>query len=257
MRDAATGHRRDVLLGEHGTPASNTEYAGVVAEWSDASRVLDAVPKPDALTRPGKSVARLLLGYLDAEKKRADIALDAKQLPSNIQKVQFALRRCRRVAGGMDARAFGLRALTEVRDAMVSEGLARQHINRQVRQIVRAFSWGVAQERIPAEKVNALKHLRPLHRGEQGTTDRPRIKPASVDRVEAVLPHLTPQVAAMVQLMRYTGMRPNEVVQLRLADIDMSAKTWTYTPRKHKTQHHDIERFIPFGPRPSASSPRS
>lgn len=44
-------------------------------------------------------------------------------------------------------------------------------------------------------------------------------------------------------------MRPNEVVQMRITDIDMSAKTWTYTPRKHKTQHHDIERYIPLGPK--------
>jgi hypothetical protein len=248
LRDPATGLRRDVLLGEHDTPASHAEYARVVQEWKDAGRVLDATPKPDALTPPDKRVARLLLDYIAAEQKRYGVQPEDPQ-PSNIVSIKVALRRCRRVAGGMDARAFGPRALTEVRDAMAAEGLARQHINRQVRQIVRAFSWGVSQERIPAEKVDAMKHLRPLQKGEQGTADKPRIKPVPVAHVEAVVGHLTPQVAAMVMLMRHTGMRPNEVVQMRVTDIDMSGKTWTYTPRKHKTQHHDIERYIPLGPK--------
>lgn len=248
LRDPLSGRRRDVLLGKHGTPASHAEYARVVENWNDAGQVLDALPKPDKLTPPDMSVSRLLLDYLEAEKKRAGVLLDTKPLSSNMLKVKGALKRCRSVAGGMDARAFGPRALSEVRDAIVAEGLTRQHINQLVRIIVRAFSWGVSQERIPAEKVDAMKHLRPLQRGEQGTIDKPRIKPVPVDHVEPVMKYLTPQVAAMVSLMRYTGMRPNEVVQLRLADIDMAAKTWTYSPQKHKTQHHDIERFIPMGP---------
>ena len=252
LRDTRSDHRRDVLLGEHGTTESHTEYARVVQQWKDAGRVLDATPKPDKLTPPDRSVARLLLDFMLAEKRRYGLAPDDEALPSNLFTIRAALRRCRSIAGGVDARAFGPRALTEVRDAMIAEGLSRGHVNRLVRVIIRAFSWGVSQERIPAEKVDAMKHLRPLQRGEQGTADPPRIGLAPVAHVEAAIAYMTPQVAAMVNLMRHTGMRPGEVVQMRAADIDMSGKTWTYTPRHHKTEHHGIDRFIPLGPRAQA-----
>ena len=74
MRGPASGRRRDVLLGEHGTPTSHVEYARTITAWNEGGRVLDAVPKTDALTPPDETVGRLLLDYLDAEKKRAGIA---------------------------------------------------------------------------------------------------------------------------------------------------------------------------------------
>ena len=43
-------------------------------------------------------------------------------------------------------------------------------------------------------------------------------------------------------------MRPGEVVGLRTRDIDFSDKIWKFRPPSHKTQHHQKDRVIYFGP---------
>lgn len=54
----------------------------------------------------------------------------------------------------------------------------------------------------------------------------------------------------MVRVQRLTGMRPQEVVLMRAADIDMSDPTcWIYRPERHKSEHHEREREIFIGPR--------
>jgi integrase len=53
----------------------------------------------------------------------------------------------------------------------------------------------------------------------------------------------------MIRLQQFSGMRPGEVVRMRLADIDRSAETWVYTLQKHKTAHHGHARMIFLGPK--------
>ena len=52
----------------------------------------------------------------------------------------------------------------------------------------------------------------------------------------------------MILTQWYTAMRPGEVVALRPADIDRTGKVWEYSPERHKTEHHGIERFVAIGP---------
>jgi hypothetical protein len=70
------------------------------------------------------------------------------------------------------------------------------------------------------------------------------------------LPHLRPQVAAMVRLQRLTGMRPGEVVIMRGIDLETTGKVWVYRPGSdqgehgaHKTAHRGQDRVILIGPR--------
>ena len=70
--------------------------------------------------------------------------------------------------------------------------------------------------------------------------------------VEATLPYVRPQVAAMARLQRLTGMRPGEVVIMRTCDLDISGNIWVYTPHRHKTEHQGRERKIPIGPQARA-----
>ena len=53
----------------------------------------------------------------------------------------------------------------------------------------------------------------------------------------------------MIELQRLTGMRPGEVVIMRACDLDMSGKTWVYSPFGHKTEHRGKDRVIHIGPR--------
>jgi integrase len=53
----------------------------------------------------------------------------------------------------------------------------------------------------------------------------------------------------MVELQRHTGMRPGEVCNLKIGEVDRSKELWLYRPAHHKTAHHGRDRVIPFGPR--------
>jgi integrase len=68
--------------------------------------------------------------------------------------------------------------------------------------------------------------------------------------VAAVLEHLSPEVAAMVELQWLTGMRPGEVRTIRGRDIDRSdTKVWVYRPASHKNEHHELDCERMVGPR--------
>jgi integrase len=74
--------------------------------------------------------------------------------------------------------------------------------------------------------------------------------------IEATLPHLRPQVAAMVRLQRHTGMRPGEAVILRGMDLDMTGPVWLYRPGsdqgphgKHKTAWRGHQKIVAIGPK--------
>jgi len=54
----------------------------------------------------------------------------------------------------------------------------------------------------------------------------------------------------MVRLQRLTGMRPQEVVELRSSDIDMrDPSCWAYRPYRHKGEHHEKDRTVFIGPK--------
>ena len=50
-----------------------------------------------------------------------------------------------------------------------------------------------------------------------------------------------PQIAAMIQLQRLTGMRPDEATIMRPCDIDRTDEIWLYVPQGHKMEWRDIE----------------
>jgi integrase len=56
----------------------------------------------------------------------------------------------------------------------------------------------------------------------------------------------------MAELQRLTGMRPGEVCQLRLGEVDRTGDVWVYRPTHHKTTHHGKTRTIHLGPRAQA-----
>jgi integrase len=64
--------------------------------------------------------------------------------------------------------------------------------------------------------------------------------------IECTLPHLTPTLRTMVLVQTLTGMRPNEVVQMRMADIETDGPDgcWVFSPRTHKTEHKGKSRRV-------------
>src|SRR4029077_10445827 len=86
-------------------------------------------------------------------------------------------------------------------------------------------------------------------RGRADVRESEPVKPVPDAFVDAIKPHVSRQVWAMVELQRLTGMRPGEVCMMRSCDLDTSGRVWAYTPESHKTEHHGRERRIYLGPK--------
>lgn len=111
------------------------------------------------------------------------------------------------------------------------------------------FSWAVEEEFCPAETVLRLKQVRPLARGRSAAAETSPIRPVEMLMVEAVKPHVSETVWAMIQVQLLTGMRPGEVCVVRGCDIDRSKPVWVFRPEQHKTEHFGHQRLVLIGPK--------
>ena len=230
---------KDHYLGAYDSPESRDHYEAIIVEWT-LSQSSD---------RYTLRVDELALKYLQHAKKHYR---KNGQETSEVVAVRGCLRIMVAVAGRLRARDFGPLKLQEVRNAMIAEGWRRKSINKQVGRLRGCFRWGVQQELIPPDMLTALATVPGLRAGRSDAVESVPVKPVSDAAIEAVRPHVSRQVWAMVQLQRVTGMRPGEVTAMRGCDINMGGQLWEYVPESHKTQHHGRERIIVLGPQAKA-----
>lgn len=124
--------------------------------------------------------------------------------------------------------------------------------NKRIGRIKRMFRWGVENEMVQAGVTQALSAVAGLAAGRSDARESLPVKPVPEAFVDAIKSKVSPQVWAMIELQRYTGMRPGEVTTMRGCDIDTSGKVWVYTPPQHKTSWRGHERKIYLGPRAQA-----
>ena len=154
------------------------------------------------------------------------------------------------VYGELAVNEFSPKKLKFVRSQMVSAGtLCRKTINKYIGKIRRLFTWGVGEETVKSAASDALKAVKDLRKGEEGTFDHPEREAVPEWVIAATLPFMPPTVAAMVQVQWLTGMRPSEVFNMRVGDIDRSRKNglWYYVPESHKTEEQIGKKPIPLG----------
>jgi integrase len=121
-------------------------------------------------------------------------------------------------------------------------------VNQRTQRLVRMFAWGVEEAMVPPQVHWGLKAVKGLKKGRSGVRESEPVKPVPDAFVDAIRPHVSRQVWAMVELQRLSGMRPGEVCIMRTIDVDTSGRVWIYTPKTHKTEHHGKERQIYLGP---------
>ncbi len=233
---------RDVYLGKHGTPESRAEYDRPIAEWLVTSRrpMIDESGSGADLT-----INEMLLRYL----RHADSHHVKNGKPtSEPECIRLALRPLRKLYGHTPAREFGPLRLKAIRQAMVDADLCRKEVNKRVRHILRAFRWAIGEEMVPPSVHHGLKAVPDLRRGRAEVRETGPVKPVPDAFVDAVPPHVSRQIAAMIHLQLLSGMRPGEVCHMRTIDIDTTGRVWVYTPETHKTEHHGRERRIYLGP---------
>jgi integrase len=231
---------RDIYLGRYGSPESRAEFDRLLAEWLSNGRRLPAPAAGSDLT-----VNELILAYLD----HADSYYLKNGKPTvEPGNIRLAIRPVRQLYGHIPAREFGPVALKAVRGAMAEADICRSEINRRIGRIVRAFKWAVSEELIPPSVHQALQAVPGLRRGRSDVRESEPVKPVPDAFVDAIKTCVSRQVWTMVELQRLTGMRPGEVCTMRTVDVDTSGRIWTYTPERHKTEHHGRERRIYLGP---------
>jgi integrase len=135
---------------------------------------------------------------------------------------------------------------------MISDGLSRTTINARVNRIRRMFRWAASVELVPGSVAQALQNVNGLQKGRSKVKEAKGIVPVPVESVEATLPRLSGQVAAMVRVQLLTGCRTGEVVVMRGRDLTFGEPNWLYHPHKHKNSWRGQERVIILGPKAQA-----
>lgn len=237
---------RDHYLGPHGSPESIDAYKRLISEWTAAGP--SAVAATAAATKSGADfrICELLAAYYE----HADRYYVKDGQPTGEAKnIKDATRPLQALYGMTPVAEFGPMALKAVRQKMIEAKLSRRVINFRVNRIRRVFKWGVENQLVAPQILHALQAVAALRAGRTEARETGPVRPVSEECVNAILPHVTPQVQAMIELQQLTGMRPNEVTAMRPVDIDRSQATWVYRPARHKTEHHGIERLIYLGPK--------
>ena len=243
-RAVVTLDGREIYLGKHGTDESRRLYERTIAHWlANGRHLLTSGPGPITVTE-----------LCAAFWKHAQVYYvhDDGQATSEVHCVKTALRRLRELYGPELVTDFGPMALQALRQTWIDGKLARRTINKYVGIVRRTFRWGVSQELVTETVYRALTSVKDLAAGRSKAKETARKRPVPETQINAVRPHVSRQVWAIVQLQLLTSARAGELVKIRPMDLDTQGNVWSYCPESHKTKHHGHGRTIWLGPRAQA-----
>ena len=223
---------KDRYLGPYGSPASYEKYHRLISERFPHGPDSSPLSHPS----PGRDLTmiELMAGYWQHVVK---YYVKNDKPTSEQNSIRAALKPIKELYGHEFCHRFGPLALRTVRNKMIDDGITRTRINQHVGRIRRMFKWAVANELLGVETYQTLTALDGLSKGRSDAKESDPVKPVPIEHVEAVLPFLTPQVRAMVQLQRFLACRPEEVARIRPCDVDRSIDPWVYTPETHTRQN--------------------
>ncbi|MEM7203925.1 MAG: site-specific integrase [Planctomycetota bacterium] len=240
------GGRRQIYLGPYDSPESHRRYREVLARHLDPARDEQGIPGQDEAACRPVTVTELVaqfLAWADAYYRRPD-GSPSREFPNYVAAARPLLQLYR----DEPAADFRPLKLKRVRELMVERGWARRSINKQVGRLRRMFKWAVENELVGPEVLARLQAVTGLKRGRTPARETRPTQPVAWAEVEAVLPRVSSVVAAMVLVQWHTGMRPNEVVQMRAGDVERAGPVWVYRPANHKTAYRGREREVFIGP---------
>jgi integrase len=232
-------------FGAYGTPEAEAAYK----RWLASLLKADVAPQPVPLPTysPTMPLAVCVDAYLEWAK-----SYYGRQEYLNLYSPLLALTLH---SGDLPARSFGPNALRAFRDFLAEKGYekggrhhayTRTSLNVAVNKVRRMVRWCESRELLPAGSAATLATLEALREGKCDAPDAPPVGSVPWDVVEATLPFMRNvhkgvernDLAAMVQVQYWCGMRPGEVCRMTSGQIDRSGAVWWYRPVKHKTAHH-------------------
>jgi len=240
-------HGRTIHLGTYGSPESKVAYTRFVAENRNPRAPF--LPKGESTGEARVSILELALAFLDHVK---ETLCHKKYGHIDYEHYRNTIKELRKLYGNdTPADEFKPSNLKLFRQELIrSRRFCRKTINDRIRRIVKIFTWGVEEEYVSAGVALALKAVKPLQEDHAGTFDHEDREPVPDHVVLRTLLFLPPTVAAMVQIQRLTGMRPSEVCNMRVGEIDKTtdSEIWYYRPPTHKTKKKTKQnKVVPLG----------
>ena len=217
---------RRFYLGKHGSKASREEYERRVAEYLTNGRKL-----PPTQTKSGTSCQELAVHFLEWAEEYF------MNQPKSFAHIKMAMGFLVKHYGRESADNFTPASLVFIQKKMVEHGYARPMVNRYIGIIKRAFKHGAKFGWASPQASYALQVVDNLKKGRTRAHEYRDIKPVDLDDFEKTLLELPQRLADMARVQRLCVMRPQDVCNLRLADIDRSGDVWIYQPYTHKTAH--------------------
>ena len=252
-----TGGERNVrYFGKAGGAEAERAYARFQLEW--ATRLVRRSP-----VSPGDSVlvCELVEAWLDYCETGDDGEggyLKRGKLTSGIHAQRAAMNYLAAGFAAANVEEFGPDQLRAVRKGMIDAKLARKTINGYQAHIVQMFGWGVGRRLVPAEVWQTLKQVGRLQKGKTPAPDMPKKRAAAWADVEAVFPHLHQDPAcravleAVVRVHWLLGGRPQDLVTMRVGDIDRGEDVWLYRVDANKNEHREQDLSYWIGPKARA-----
>ena len=238
---------KNVYLGVHGSERSLAEYERIIGEIRASGDQEPVVTKPaDAKTA---TLNEVMLLYVDFA---SGYYVKGGKPTGQVQRIKSALRPVRELFGHLSIDQFGPLCLKRVREEMIKLDWCRNYINSCVGCIVRMFKWAASEQKVPASVWESLRTVEGLRRGRTAARETEAVQPVPEAFIKAVKPYVSRQIAAMIDLQRFTGARSTEVCLMRTVDLNMSGTVWEYTPQSHKCQHHGHEKTLYLGPKAQA-----
>ena len=251
-RDAAFVYRngKKIYLGRWNAPETIAAYRRYIAELtSEPTRVVGKRDEINAVA----TLAELAAAFLT---DRAEYYVKNGKQTGQLDRFRAALEFPLRYFPATPVDDFGPKKLLFCRDEMEKSGrFARSYVNTLVNCFRSVVKWGVGRELVKSETLVALQAVPALKRGKSTAREVEPVESVPGADVDATLPFLPGQVAAMVRVQRLTGMRPGEVCAMRFGDVDRSGAVWIYVLRSDKTDWRRAVRAkkrVPLGPQVQA-----
>ncbi len=230
-------------LGPYHSPESFEKYNRLIAERRPGRRCEE--PSLSSAVSSSLSINELILRYLEFA---SSYYVKHGAPTGETHNIRGAVRTLKRLFGGTPVADFTPKSLELVRQAMIDDGLSRKTINGRVGRIKRMFRWGTPDGLVPPATYHAPTAVAGLKQNRTSARETGPVTTVPDDIVRATLSHLSAHVRAMAQVQELTGMRPQEIRNLRACDLDMATDVWIYVPWTHKTEHHGHARRIAIGP---------
>lgn len=234
--------RRQVTLGEWGSPEAHRRYHTELLKWHARQRggaaAEEVALQPLEPLTIADACARWMIHV------QAYYRDDQGKPTSEPHACRDAVRPLLAMFADEPIEGFTPRMLKAVRDRMVSgdplappsarRGWCRNVVNRSVGRIRSFVRWCVAEGYVSPNVHVALTTLAPLKRGRCEARETEPRRPVAEATVEATLPHLPPMLADVARVQLLIGCRPGEILRACWREFDRSGPVWLFMPSRSK-----------------------